>query len=46
MLRASLESPKQSDSTDYPQHMFLWRTEEKYPLIIIKYPSHLFQWLP
>ena len=23
---------------EYPQHMFLWKTVEKYPLIITKYP--------
>ena len=29
---------------EYPQHMFLWRTDENYPLIIIKYPPYLFHW--
>ena len=32
----SLESPQRGDFTEYPQHMFLWRTLENYPLI--KYP--------
>ena len=27
---------------EYPQHMFLWRTEENDLLIIIKYPPYLF----
>ena len=31
-------------SNKYPQHMFLWRTVQSYPLIIIKYPSYLFHW--
>ena len=25
----------------YPQHMFLWRTDENYPSTIIKYPPYL-----
>ena len=29
------------DSNEYPQHMFLWRNKQNYPLIITKYP-HLF----
>ena len=32
------------DSNEYPQHMFLWRTDINYPLIIIKYPSYLSYW--
>ena len=32
------------DSSEYPQHMFLWRTNENYPSIIIKYPPCLFHW--
>ena len=31
----SLESPRQGDSNEYPQHMFLWRTDKNYPSIII-----------
>ena len=31
----SLESPRRGDSNEYPQHMFLWRTIENYPLMII-----------
>ena len=38
----SLESPRQGDSNEYPQHMVLWRTDENYPSIIIKYPPYLF----
>ena len=30
------------DSNEYIQHMFLLRTDENYPSIIIKYPRHLF----
>ena len=32
------------DSNEYPQHMFLWRTGENYPSVIIKYPPYLFYW--
>ena len=35
-------SPRRGCSNEYSQHMFLWRTIEKYPLIISKYPSYLF----
>ena len=38
----SLESPCKHDSKEYTQHMFLWRTDENYSLIIIKYPPYLF----
>ena len=39
----SLESPPhRGDSNEYPQQMFLLRTIENYPLIIINYPPHLF----
>ena len=32
------------NSVEYPQHMFLWRSTENYPWIVIKYPpSLLFQ---
>ena len=42
----SLESPWCSEAIlmgtqYYPQHMFLWRTIENYPLIIAKYPPYL-----
>ena len=30
------------DSNEYLQRMFLWRTGETYPSIIIKYPPYLF----
>ena len=33
-----------SESNEYPQHMFLWRTDKNYPSIIIKYPPYLFFW--
>ena len=29
----SLESPQQGDSNEYPQHMFLWRNKQIYPLL-------------
>ena len=35
----SLEAPHQGTSNEYPQHMFLWRTGENYPIIITKYSS-------
>ena len=38
----SLESPQRGDSNGYPQHMFLRRSKQNYPLIITKYPSYLF----
>ena len=40
----SLELPRQGqgDSNEYPQHMFLWRTDENYPSIITKYKLYLF----
>ena len=31
--------PRRGASNEYPQHMFLWRTGENYPRIIIKYSS-------
>ena len=30
------------DSNEYPQHVFLWRTDDTYPSVIIKYPPDLF----
>ena len=42
----SLESPRWGNSNEYPQHMFLWRTDKNYFLIIIKYPPYLFHWFP
>ena len=41
----SLESPWRGDSNEYPQHIFLWRNKENYPLIITKYPPYLFHWV-
>ena len=38
----SLESPQLGNSDEQPQHMFLWKTGENYPQIIIKYPPYLF----
>ena len=32
-----LEAPHRGTSNEYPQHMFLWRTGENYPIIITKY---------
>ena len=40
----SLESPHWGDSNEYPQHMFLRRNKQNYPLIITKYPPYLFHW--
>ena len=40
----SLESPRWGDSHEHPQHTFLWRIDEHYPLIITKYPLYLFHW--
>ena len=28
------------DSNEYPQHMFLWRNKQNYPLIITKTPPY------
>ena len=39
--RYLLESPQQGDSNEYPQHMFLWRNKQIYPLTITKYPPYL-----
>ena len=39
----SLELPLWGDSNEYPQHMLLWRIEENYPLLILKYPPCLFR---
>ena len=38
----SLELPRRSNSVEYSQHMFLWRTIENYLLIITKYLPFLF----
>ena len=38
----SLELPFRGDSNEYPENKFLWRTDENYPSIIIKYPPYLF----
>ena len=35
----SLGASCRGASNEYPQHMFLWRTRENYPIIIIKYSS-------
>ena len=37
--------PHPGDSNEYPQHMFLWRNDENYYSIIIKYPLYLFHCL-
>ena len=42
MLWVPIRIALASDSNEYPQHMFLWRNKQNYPLIIIKYP--LFHW--
>ena len=44
----SLELPRrgdsngQGDSNEYPQHTFLWRNKQNYPLMIMKYLHYLF----
>ena len=38
----SLESPQRGDSNEYPQHTFLWRNKQIYPLIFTKYPPYVF----
>ena len=38
--------PRRGDSNEYPQHLFLWRTNENFPWIIMKYPPYLFHWIP
>ena len=42
MLWVLIRIASPSDSNEYPQHMFLWRTIENYLLIITKYPPYLF----
>ena len=37
--QSKYESPRWGTSNEYPQHMFLWRTGENYPIIITKYSS-------
>ena len=32
----SIEAPHRGASDEYPQHMFLWRTGENYPVILTK----------
>ena len=34
--------PRRGDSNEHPQHMFLWRTDENFPSIFLKYPPYLF----
>ena len=41
MLWVLIRIASRGDSNEYPQHMFLWRTDENYPSIIIKYPPYL-----
>ena len=36
--RYSLESPQQGNSNEYPQHKFLWRKKQNYPLIYHQIP--------
>ena len=31
--------------SEYPQHMFIWRTDKTYPSIITKDPPYLFHWM-
>ena len=39
MLWVLLEAPQWGASNEYPQHMFLWRTGEKFVRIIIKWAA-------
>ena len=32
------------NSDEYQQHMFLWRTDENYSSVVIKYPPYQFLW--
>ena len=43
-LHKNIEAPGDSNSDEYPQHMFLWRTDENYSSIIVKYPPYVFFW--
>ena len=36
-LFADSQQKNRGDSNEYPQHMFLWRNKQNYPLIITKY---------
>ena len=38
--RRALESPRRGDSNEYPQHVFLWRNKQNYP--ITKSPPYIF----
>ena len=42
----SLQSPRRGDSNEYryPQHRFLWRNKQNYPIIITRYPPYPFHW--
>ena len=40
-----ISSPWRGNSNEYPQHMFLWRNKQNYPLIITKYAPDLFHWI-
>ena len=42
MLWVLIRIAQRGDSNEYPQHMFLWRNKQTYPLIITKYPPYLF----
>ena len=42
MLWVLIRIAHQGNPNEYPQHMFLCRTRDNYPLIIIKYPPYLF----
>ena len=40
--RYSLESHRQCDSNEYPQHLFLWKNKQNYSLIITQNSPDLF----
>ena len=41
MLWVLIRIASSDDSNEHPQHMFLWRNDENYHSIIIKYPPYL-----
>ena len=40
MLRVLIRIASASDSNEYPQHTFIWRNKQNYPLIITKYSPY------
>ena len=44
MIIEGYHQPRRGDSNEYPQHMFLWKNKQNYPLLITKYSPYLFHW--